>query len=48
MSNVREAAELAAALGPGLVILEGSGAAIPPVPWDAGILVVPATRPPSI
>jgi cyclic 2,3-diphosphoglycerate synthetase len=44
-SNVREAASLAASLEPGLVILEGSGAAIPPVPWDAGILVVPATAP---
>ena len=44
-SNVREAAELAASLTPGLVILEGSGAAIPPIPWDAGILVVPATVP---
>jgi cyclic 2,3-diphosphoglycerate synthetase len=46
-SNVREAAELAASLGPGLVILEGSGAAIPPIPWDVGILVVPATAPPE-
>ena len=46
-SNVREAAELAAPLGPGLVILEGSGAAIPPIPWDVGILVVPATVPPE-
>jgi cyclic 2,3-diphosphoglycerate synthetase len=44
-SNVREAAELAASLTPGLVILEGSGAAVPPIPWDAGILVVPATVP---
>ncbi len=47
VSNVREAAELAASLHPGLVILEGSGAAIPPVPWDAAILVVPATAPPE-
>ena len=47
LSNVREAAELAASLGPGLVILEGSGAAIPPLPWDGGILVVPATAPPE-
>jgi cyclic 2,3-diphosphoglycerate synthase len=46
-SNVREAAELAASLTPGLVILEGSGAAIPPIPWDAGVLVVPATLPPE-
>ena len=47
VSNVREAAELAASLHPGLVILEGSGAAIPPVPWDAAVLVVPATAPPE-
>jgi len=47
LSNVREAAQLAASLHPGLVILEGSGAAIPPVPWDAGILVVPVTAPPE-
>ena len=46
-SNVREAAELAASLSPGLVILEGSGAAIPPIPWDVGILVVPANAPPE-
>ena len=46
-SNVREAAELAAARDPGLVILEGSGAAVPPVPWDAGVLVVPASAPPE-
>jgi cyclic 2,3-diphosphoglycerate synthase len=47
LSNVREAAELAASLEPGLMILEGSGAAIPPVPWDGGILVVPAMVPPE-
>jgi len=46
-SNVREAAELAASLSPGMVILEGSGSAIPPIPWDAGILVVPVTAPPE-
>ncbi len=44
-TNVREAAELAAARRPGLVVLEGSGAAIPPVPWDAGVLVVPVGAP---
>ena len=44
-TNVREAAELAAARGPGVVILEGSGSAVPPVPWDAGVLVVPASAP---
>ena len=47
VSTVREAADLAVARRPGLVILEGSGAAVPPVPWDAGILVVPATVPPE-
>jgi cyclic 2,3-diphosphoglycerate synthetase len=47
VSNVRPAAELAVELGAGIVILEGSGAAIPPLPWDAGILVVPATAPPE-
>jgi cyclic 2,3-diphosphoglycerate synthetase len=46
-SNVREAAEMAAARDPGLVILEGSGSAVPPVPWDAGVLVVPASAPPE-
>jgi cyclic 2,3-diphosphoglycerate synthetase len=46
-TNVRQAAELAASRGPGLVVLEGSGAAVPPVPWDAGVLVVPASAPPE-
>jgi cyclic 2,3-diphosphoglycerate synthetase len=46
-TNVAEAARLAAARKPGVVILEGSGAAIPPVPWDAGLLVVPASAPPE-
>lgn len=44
-TNVREAADVAVGLGAGLVVLEGSGAAVPPVPWDAGVLVVPATAP---
>ena len=44
-SNVREAARRAKELDPGLVILEGSGAAIPPVPWDAGVLVASADLP---
>ena len=47
VTNVRAAAELAAARSPGVVVLEGSGAAVPPVPWDAGILVVPAGAPPE-
>ncbi len=44
-TNLREAAELAVGLGEGPMILEGSGSSVPPVPWDAGILVVPATAP---
>jgi cyclic 2,3-diphosphoglycerate synthetase len=44
-TNVREAAELGVARGAGLLILEGSGSAIPPVPWDAGVLVAPASVP---
>jgi len=28
-----------------VVILEGSGSAVPPVPWDAGVLVAPAHVP---
>ncbi len=47
ISNVRAAAEMAVERGAGLVILEGSGSAIPPVPWDSGILVVPASAPPE-
>jgi cyclic 2,3-diphosphoglycerate synthetase len=46
-TNVRRAAELAAARRPGLVVLEGSGAAVPPVPWDAAVLVVPGVAPPE-
>ena len=44
-TNVREAARVALEHDPGLLILEGSGAAVPPVPWDAGVLVVPASAP---
>jgi cyclic 2,3-diphosphoglycerate synthetase len=46
-TNVREAAEAAERLGPGLVILEGSGTAVPSVPWDAGVLVCSAASPPE-
>ncbi len=46
-TNVHEAVELAINREPGLVILEGSGAAVPPIPWDAGVLVVPASTPPE-
>jgi cyclic 2,3-diphosphoglycerate synthase len=45
VSNVREAAEMAAARAPGIIVLEGSGSAVPPVPWDGGVLVVPAGAP---
>lgn len=46
VSTVGPAARMAAESGAGLVILEGSGASVPPVPWDAGMLVVAAgTRP---
>jgi len=44
-SNAREAADVAVGQGADVVILEGSGSSIPPVAWDAGILVVPATAP---
>ena len=43
----REAVALAVGASPGLLILEGSGASIPPVAWDAGVLVVPADCPPE-
>lgn len=46
-TNLPLAAEIAARLDPGLVVLEGSGAAVPPVPWDAGVLVAPAGVPPE-
>lgn len=44
-TNVREAAQVALEHDPGLLIVEGSGASVPPVPWDAGILVAPASLP---
>lgn len=43
-SNVPEGAALADSLGKELLISEGSGAAIPPVAFDAAILVVGAGR----
>ncbi len=46
-TNVREAADVAVGLGAGIVLIDGSGAAVPTVPWDAGILVVPSTVPPE-
>jgi cyclic 2,3-diphosphoglycerate synthetase len=46
VSNVSDAATRAVELGADPVVLEGSGAAFPSVPWDAGILVAPASVPP--
>jgi cyclic 2,3-diphosphoglycerate synthetase len=44
ISNVVEAAALAEQLEPDLVLLEGSGAAVPPVRADRTVLVTAATR----
>lgn len=43
-SNVSEGAALADTLGAGVVLLEGSGAAVPPVVADASVLVVGGAR----
>lgn len=43
-SNVAEGARLADSLGKELLVLEGSGAAIPPVHADASVLVVSAAQ----
>jgi cyclic 2,3-diphosphoglycerate synthetase len=45
ISNVPEGVRMANDLGGDVTILEGSGAAIPPVHADSTILVVPATAP---
>jgi cyclic 2,3-diphosphoglycerate synthetase len=47
LSNVEEAAGAAAELGPDLVLLEGSGAAVPPVEAGARILVAGAHQGPE-
>jgi cyclic 2,3-diphosphoglycerate synthetase len=44
-SNVSQAVEVAASLDPGLLILEGSGAAIPPVASDGCIFVIDVRTP---
>jgi cyclic 2,3-diphosphoglycerate synthase len=44
-TNFPAAAKQAVEAGADLVILEGSGAAVPTVPWDAGILVMPSSLP---
>jgi cyclic 2,3-diphosphoglycerate synthase len=46
-SNVEEAAELAASLGPDLVLLEASGATLPPVEAGARVLVAGAHQDPD-
>jgi cyclic 2,3-diphosphoglycerate synthetase len=46
-SNVVEGARLADALGKDLLLFEGSGAALPPVPCDAELLVVGASQGPE-
>jgi len=43
-SNVREGAALADSLGKELLIAEGSGSAIPPIAFDAAVLVIGAGR----
>lgn len=45
VTNVAQAAARAVDLGAGLVVLEGSGASLPTVPWDAGVLVLPSSLP---
>jgi cyclic 2,3-diphosphoglycerate synthetase len=45
VSNVRDAIAVARERGPDLIVVEGSGSALPPVTWDAGVLVVPASCP---
>ena len=47
-SNVAEGAALADSLGLGVIVLEGSGAAVPPVLADATILVVGAAQGPRV
>ena len=47
VANVRRAAELAVTRDPGILVLEGSGSAVPQVPWDAGVLAVPVSAPPE-
>jgi cyclic 2,3-diphosphoglycerate synthetase len=46
-TNMTEAAVGATGSGAGIVILEGSGSALPSVPWDAGVLVAPASLDPA-
>lgn len=45
LSNVEQAVELARGLDPELLLLEGSGAAVPPVAADRTVLITSAMRP---
>jgi cyclic 2,3-diphosphoglycerate synthase len=45
VTNVAQAAAVAVSMGADPVILEGSGASVPTVPWDSGVLVIPSTLP---
>src|SRR5207247_9302835 len=47
VTNAGPAARLAATMDAGLVILEGSGSSLPPVPWDAAVLAIPGSLPPA-
>ncbi len=47
-SNVSEGAEIAAALGPDLVVFDGSGAALPPIDVGRRIVVVGAHQPVAV
>ena len=44
-TNVEEAAAVAVSMDADLIIMEGSGASVPTIPWDAGILVIPTSVP---
>jgi cyclic 2,3-diphosphoglycerate synthetase len=48
VSNVREGARIAAALGPDLVVFDGSGAALPPIAVCARVLVVGCGQDPVV
>jgi cyclic 2,3-diphosphoglycerate synthetase len=47
-SNVEEGARVAAALGPKLVVFDGSGAALPPIAADRMVVVVGAHQDPDV
>lgn len=47
VTNVDDAIAVATGRGAGMLVLEGSGASIPPVRWDAAVLVAPAAIDPE-